>query len=96
VPSTQRHLVVDRAGIPLVRLVPGTNRHDSVVFDELLDAIPPTRPDHAQQFAERLASQPLSASRVGSAVFAASGKMSRRIGSGLKMLTRVRTPSGPS
>jgi transposase len=32
--------VVERAGIPLAALLSGANRHDSVVFEELIDAIP--------------------------------------------------------
>jgi transposase len=32
--------VVERAGIPLAKLLSGANRHDSVVFEDLLDAIP--------------------------------------------------------
>jgi transposase len=40
-PGTKRHLVVERAGLPLAKLLTGANRHDSVVCDELLDAIPP-------------------------------------------------------
>jgi hypothetical protein len=39
---------------------------------------------------------PLSAGRVGTVVWAASGRMSRGIGSGVQPLTRVRFPSGPS
>jgi hypothetical protein len=39
---------------------------------------------------------PLSAGRVGTVVWAASGRMSRGIGSGLPTLARVRTPSGRS
>jgi transposase len=35
--------VVDRTGIPLATLLTGANRHDSVVFEALLDAIPPVR-----------------------------------------------------
>jgi transposase len=35
--------VVDRAGIPLAKLLTGANRHDTMVFEQLLDAIPPTR-----------------------------------------------------
>jgi len=35
--------VVDRTGIPLAALLTAANRHDSVVFEELLDAIPPIR-----------------------------------------------------
>jgi transposase len=33
----------DRGGIPLASLLSGANRHDSVVFEELLDAVPPIR-----------------------------------------------------
>ena len=32
--------MVERAGIPLAALLTGANRHDSVVFEELIDAIP--------------------------------------------------------
>jgi transposase len=35
--------VVERAGIPLATLLTGANRHDSVVFEELIDAIPPIK-----------------------------------------------------
>jgi transposase len=35
--------VGDRTGIPLATLLSGANRHDSVVFEELLDAIPPIK-----------------------------------------------------
>jgi transposase len=35
--------VVDRGGIPLATLLTGANRHDSVVFEQLLDAIPPIK-----------------------------------------------------
>jgi transposase len=35
--------VVDRAGIPLATLLTAANRHDSMVFADLLDAIPPIR-----------------------------------------------------
>ena len=30
----------DRGGLPLARLLTGANRHDSTVFEELLDAVP--------------------------------------------------------
>ncbi len=33
----------DRRGLPLAALLTGANRHDSVVFEEVLDAIPPIR-----------------------------------------------------
>ncbi len=42
-PGTKRHVVGDRHGLPLASLVTGANRHDSVVFDDVLDAIPPIR-----------------------------------------------------
>jgi transposase len=32
--------VVDRGGLPLATLLSGANRHDSVVFEDLIDAIP--------------------------------------------------------
>jgi transposase len=40
-PGTKRHLVSDRCGTPLVTRITGANRHDSIVFEELIDAIPP-------------------------------------------------------
>ena len=33
----------DRRGLPLASLLSGANRHDSVVFEALLDAIPPIK-----------------------------------------------------
>lgn len=42
-PGTKRHVVVERGGLPLAKLLTGANQHDSVVFDELLDAIPPIK-----------------------------------------------------
>ena len=33
----------DRTGLPLASLLTGANRHDSVVFEDLLDAVPPIR-----------------------------------------------------
>ncbi|BEU50495.1 IS5 family transposase (plasmid) [Ralstonia pseudosolanacearum] len=38
--GSKRHLVVDRRGVPLALMVTGANRHDSVVFEVLVDAIP--------------------------------------------------------
>ncbi|TWQ50086.1 IS5 family transposase [Xanthomonas vasicola] len=37
--GSKRHLIVDRNGVPLAVCVTGANRHDSVVFEELLDAL---------------------------------------------------------
>ena len=39
-PGTKRHVVSDRRGTPLAALVTGANRHDSAVFEDLIDAIP--------------------------------------------------------
>ncbi|MGB5786948.1 MAG: IS5 family transposase [Stenotrophomonas geniculata] len=39
--GSKRHLIVDRNGVPLAFCVIGANRHDSVVFEELVDALPP-------------------------------------------------------
>ena len=33
----------DRGGLPLASLLTGANRHDSVIFEVLLDAVPPIR-----------------------------------------------------
>jgi transposase len=40
-PGTKRHLITDRRGIPLAFLLTGANVHDSVPFEQLLDAVPP-------------------------------------------------------
>ncbi len=42
-PGTKRHLVVERTGIPLAIRLSGANRHDTMVFEELLDAIVPVK-----------------------------------------------------
>jgi len=39
----KRHLVVDAQGIPLATLLTPANVHDSQLFEELLDAIPPLK-----------------------------------------------------
>ncbi len=41
--------MVDRRGTPLAALVTGANRHDSVPFEELVDAIPPIRRPSGQR-----------------------------------------------
>ncbi|AVZ82918.1 IS5 family transposase [Edwardsiella ictaluri] len=38
--GSKRHIVVERQGIPLAVLVSGANRHDSIMFEPLLDALP--------------------------------------------------------
>ncbi len=40
-PGVKRHIAVERGGLPLAKLLTGANRHESMVFEELLDAIPP-------------------------------------------------------
>jgi transposase len=42
-PGTKRHLVSDRRGTPLAVCLTSANRHDSAVFEELIDAIPRIR-----------------------------------------------------
>ena len=37
--GSKRHIVVDARGIPLVVLVGGANRHDSMLFEPCIDAI---------------------------------------------------------
>lgn len=41
--GSKRHVITDRQGIPLMFCVTGANRHDSVVFGELVDALPAVR-----------------------------------------------------
>jgi transposase len=47
--GTKHHLITDRQGIPLAALLSGANRHDSVVFEVLLDAVPPIRSPSGQR-----------------------------------------------
>ena len=42
-PGTKRHVFTERGGLPLASLLTGANRHDSVVFEEVLDAVPPIK-----------------------------------------------------
>ncbi len=42
-PGTKRHLITDRQGLPLATRLTGANRHDSMVFEDLVDAVPPIR-----------------------------------------------------
>jgi transposase len=41
--GTKRHLVSDRKGIPLAVISTGANVHDSMVFEELIDAVEPIK-----------------------------------------------------
>jgi len=43
-PGTKPHLVTDRQGIPLPFVLTGANVHDSVPFEQMLDAIPRRQP----------------------------------------------------
>jgi len=47
--GTKCHLVTDRRGIPLAVRLTGANRHESTVFEELLDAIPPIKRPSGQR-----------------------------------------------
>jgi transposase len=42
-PGTKRHILTERSGLPLATLLTGANRHDSAVFEEVLDAVPPIK-----------------------------------------------------
>jgi IS5 family transposase len=41
--GTKRHIVVDKRGVPLSVITSAANVHDSIVFEELLDAIEPIK-----------------------------------------------------
>jgi transposase len=41
--GTKRHLVSDRRGIPLAVMLSAANIHDSMVFEELIDAVEPIK-----------------------------------------------------
>jgi transposase len=47
--GTKRHLITDRQGVPLAALLTGANRHDSVVFEDMLDAVPPIKRPSGQR-----------------------------------------------
>lgn len=42
-PGSKRHVITDANGIPLAVRLTAANVHDSRVFDELIDAVPPIR-----------------------------------------------------
>jgi transposase len=48
-PSTKRHLVVEWTGLPLAARLSGANRHDSMHFEAVLDAISPIRTPSGQR-----------------------------------------------
>ncbi len=41
--GTKRHILTERRGLPLAKLLTGANRHESVVFEEVLDRVPPIK-----------------------------------------------------
>jgi transposase len=41
--GTKRHVLTERRGIPLVARITGANRHEAVVFEEVIDAVPPIK-----------------------------------------------------
>jgi transposase len=41
--GTKRHLVSDRRGVPLAVMLTAANVHDSMVFEELIDAVEPIK-----------------------------------------------------
>lgn len=44
----KRHLVVDAYGLPLAALLTAGNVNDSVVFERVLEAIPPIHRPHGE------------------------------------------------
>ncbi len=38
--GSKRHIIVDRRGVPLAWSITGANRHDSMAFEALVEAIP--------------------------------------------------------
>ncbi len=44
-----RHIAADGRGIPLVARLTGANRHESTVFEEVIDAIPPIKRPSGQR-----------------------------------------------
>ena len=41
--GTKRHAVTDRRGVPLAVMLTAANVHDSIVFEELIDAVEPIK-----------------------------------------------------
>ena len=48
-PGTKRHILTDRGGIPLAKWLTGANRHESVVFEDILDAVPAIKQPNAHR-----------------------------------------------
>ena len=47
--GSKRHIITDRTGIPLASLLSEATRHDSVFFEQLLDAVPAIRTPAGQR-----------------------------------------------
>lgn len=47
-PGSKRHVITDGQGIPLAVRLTAANVHDSRVFDELIDAVPPIRQERGR------------------------------------------------
>ena len=41
--GSRYHLLVDRDGIPLAARLPAANTHDSVLLEQVVDAVPPVK-----------------------------------------------------
>jgi hypothetical protein len=54
--GSKRHLMTDRNGMPLAFYVSGANRHDSIMFEPLVDALPTPegKPGRARRWPEKL------------------------------------------
>lgn len=48
-PGTKTHLITDRQGLPLVGRLTGANRQESIMFEPMIDAIPPIRTPSGQR-----------------------------------------------
>lgn len=54
--GSKRHLITDRNGVPLAFYVSGANRHDSIMFEPLVDALPTPegKPSRARRWPKKL------------------------------------------
>lgn len=52
-PGSKRHVIVDALGTPLAMLISPANRYDSMLFEPLLDAVPPGLPRARHQGTDR-------------------------------------------
>jgi hypothetical protein len=76
-PGTKHHVITDRRGTPLATRITGANRHDSAVFEELVDAVRPIRmPTRAMTIPIAARHSPGATSRSASPVRASSRRRS--------------------